>query len=173
VLGLSIGALLSVCDNAEHEAAALSHRSALKAHVFFLAWLTRIAEDEVKAAPTNDPAPGISSQPSPEHTTYCRTKLVFSWVTCPLGSLAVELMNLSISPACLRNEAGVAGRGKSRRNPAGSTNVLVQWDWDGQRDRLARALGGVADIDLGMLFSPASPDEAFLQTWCHTVSHTL
>ena len=53
VLSLSIGALTSVQepdDPAEHEASCASHRSALKAYVFFLSWLTSAAEDEEKAA---------------------------------------------------------------------------------------------------------------------------
>lgn len=53
VLGLSIGALVSVQDPedpAEHEASAASHRSALKAYAFFLSWLTTTAEEEATEA---------------------------------------------------------------------------------------------------------------------------
>ncbi len=53
VLGLSIGALVSVTepeDPAEHEASSALHRSALKAYVFFLSWLTSAAEEEDRAA---------------------------------------------------------------------------------------------------------------------------
>ena len=59
VLGLSIGALVSVQepdDAAEHAAAATSHRSALTAYVFLLAWLLKLAEDEAKAAASTSDA---------------------------------------------------------------------------------------------------------------------
>ena len=61
VLGLSVSALLSVQepdDVPEHEAAALSHRSALKAYVFLLAWLTRLAEEEAKNSTAADAQAG-------------------------------------------------------------------------------------------------------------------
>ena len=63
VLSLSIGALTSVQepdDPAEHEASCASHRSALKAYVFFLSWLTSAAEDEEKAA-VPEPTTGVAA----------------------------------------------------------------------------------------------------------------
>ena len=63
VLGLSIGALVSVQDPedpAEHEASAASHRSALKAYAFFLSWLTALAEEEARTA-VHDPSAGMAA----------------------------------------------------------------------------------------------------------------
>lgn len=63
----------------------------------------------------------------------------------------------------------VAG-GKSRgRKKAAAPHAMLQWDWDGQRDKIARALAVIADIDLWKLFRPRAPDERLLQTWTQSV----
>ena len=64
----------------------------------------------------------------------------------------------------------MAGKGRGRKKAAPSSQAMSQWDWEGQRDRIARALAGIADIDLWKLFRPASPDESLLRTWSQTVN---
>ena len=48
-------------------------------------------------------------------------------------------------------------------------HAMLQWDWDGQRDKIARSLAVIADIDLWKLFRPRPPDERLLQTWTQSV----
>ena len=66
VLVLSVGALVSVADvddPSEHEAAAASHRSALKAYVFFLGWLVQLAEAEDRVAAAAAPGAPAGTPP--------------------------------------------------------------------------------------------------------------
>lgn len=52
---------------------------------------------------------------------------------------------------------------------------MLQWDWDEQRDKIARALAVISGMDLWKLFRPRAPDERLLQTWTQSVcpSHPL
>jgi hypothetical protein len=71
-----------------------------------------------------------------------------------------------------------AGRTKGRKKATGAQSVL-HWDWDGQRNKVARSLASVIDIDLWKLYRPKPIEEALLQTCsktvrCHAVRlHTL
>ncbi len=66
-----------------------------------------------------------------------------------------------------------AGRAKGRKKATGAQSVL-RWDWDGQRDKVARSLAGVIDIDLWKLYWPKPIEEALLQTCFKTVrSHAV
>ena len=121
VLGLSIGALVSVQepdDAAEHEAAATSHRSALTAFVFLLAWLSRLAEDEAKAAAsTSDAKAGEKCQLVANFEAHdqsllpcsiaksCRGAQVCSW--CPLKN---TLRNNAIQQTCGRRRVVCPGQ---------------------------------------------------------------
>ncbi len=62
-----------------------------------------------------------------------------------------------------------AGKGRGRKKAAVPSQAMAHWDWENQRERIARALAGVADIDLWKLFRPASPDEPLLRTWSQGV----
>jgi len=46
---------------------------------------------------------------------------------------------------------------------------LAQWDWEGQRDKLVRCVGGTSDCDLWKLFRPRNPDNRLLQKWLQMV----
>lgn len=50
---------------------------------------------------------------------------------------------------------------------------MLQWDWEGQRDKIARSLAVLADIDLWKLFRPRAPDAPLLQTWTQLVRISL
>ena len=63
------------------------------------------------------------------------------------------------------------GRAKGRKKAAGA-QALLQWDWDGQRGKIARSLAVMADIDLWKLYRPKPVEGGLLQTCSRTVSHT-
>ena len=63
------------------------------------------------------------------------------------------------------------GRAKGRKKATGA-QALLQWDWDGQRGKIARSLAVMADIDLWKLYRPKPVEGALLQTCSRTVSHT-
>ena len=64
------------------------------------------------------------------------------------------------------------GRTKGRMKAAG-VQALLQWDWDGQRGKIARSLAVLADIDLWKLYQLKPVEGGLLQTCCRTVSHPL
>ena len=64
------------------------------------------------------------------------------------------------------------GRAKGRKKAVGA-QALLQWDWDGQRDKIARSLAVMADIDLWKLYRPKPVEGGLLQTCCRTVSVSL
>lgn len=49
---------------------------------------------------------------------------------------------------------------------------MLQWDWDSQRDKVARSLAVVTDIDLWKLYRPKPIEESLLQTCSKTASPT-
>ena len=61
------------------------------------------------------------------------------------------------------------GRAKGRKKAAGA-QALLQWDWDGQRGKIARSLAVMADIDLWKLYRPKPVEGGLLQTCSRTVS---
>ena len=66
-----------------------------------------------------------------------------------------------------------AGRTKGRKKATGVRSVM-HWDWDDQRDKVARSLASVTDIDLWKLYRPKPIEEALLQTCSRTVrSHAV
>lgn len=58
-------------------------------------------------------------------------------------------------------------RGRGRKKDAAT--VMLTWDWDIQRAGIAKALSGVAEVDLTRLWRPAPVDETFMQRWVQTV----
>lgn len=60
-----------------------------------------------------------------------------------------------------------ACRGRARKK--GAAEVMLTWDWDTQRASIAKALSGIAEVDLTRLWRPATIDETFLQRWMQTV----
>ncbi|CAL8472231.1 g11773 [Coccomyxa elongata] len=69
-------------------------------------------------------------------------------------------------------DTGAGGKSRGRKKAA-APHAMLQWDWDGQRDKIARALAVIADIDLWKLFRPRSPDERLLQTWTQSAQLLL
>ena len=63
-------------------------------------------------------------------------------------------------------------RGRGRKKASG-TQAVLQWDWDCQRDKVARSLAAVADIDLWKLYRPKPIEESLLQTCSRTASPPL
>ncbi len=64
--------------------------------------------------------------------------------------------------------AGTAGKGRTKAKKA--AQISTTWDWDGDREKLAKAFAGIGQIDLWQLCSPNNPEEAFLMLWSQTVS---
>lgn len=64
------------------------------------------------------------------------------------------------------------GRARGRKKATGAQAVL-QWDWDSQRDKVARGLAAITDADLWKLARPKPIDQALLQTCCSTVRSPL
>jgi len=67
---------------------------------------------------------------------------------------------------CGARTGAAGGRGRARKRPA--PHELLSWDWDGQREKLARALALVAGADLHALYRPARPDDRLLRAWAAT-----
>ena len=57
------------------------------------------------------------------------------------------------------------GRGKKKA----VGHELAQWDWEAQREKIMRCIGGSTDMDLWKLFRPRNPDSNFLQKWLQVV----
>lgn len=98
VLGLSIGALLSVQepeDASEHEAAATSHRSALKAYVFLLTWLARLAEEEARSV--TGTADSTAGEGLDNNVSTISGRFIFRRITCNCLSCTQMLSTLNFN----------------------------------------------------------------------------
>ena len=62
-------------------------------------------------------------------------------------------------------------RGRGRKK--GAAEAMLTWDWGDQRARVAKALSGVAEVDLMRLWRPASVAGPFLQRWMETVRSAI
>ena len=69
--------------------------------------------------------------------------------------------------------APTAAAGKSRTKGKKAAQIASSWDWDTDREKLAKAFAGISQIDLWRLCSPHNPEEAFLLLWSQTVSTQL
>lgn len=67
--------------------------------------------------------------------------------------------------------APAAGQAKGRTKAKKAAQISSSWDWDADREKLAKAFAGVGQIDLWRLCSPNNPEEAFLLLWSQTVSY--
>jgi len=70
--------------------------------------------------------------------------------------------------ACGALAGAAGGKGRARKRAA-PHEELLSWDWDGQREKLARALALIAGADLATLYRPARPDDRLLRAWAATV----
>ena len=122
LLNASASALLEASGdgNAEKDALAERHYSALKAYVFFLHWIASQAEQEQKAT--------------------------------------------------VAKAAPVAASGRGRTKGKKAAQISSTWDWDADREKLAKAFAGISQIDLRQLCSPNNPEEVFFLLWSQTVS---
>ena len=67
--------------------------------------------------------------------------------------------------------APAAAGGKGRTKGKKAAQLGNSWDWDADREKLAKAFAGISQIDLWRLCSPHNPEEAFLLLWSQTVSN--
>lgn len=72
---------------------------------------------------------------------------------------------------CTARAAPAAGPAKGRTKAKKAAQINSSWDWDADREKLAKAFAGISQIDLWRLCSPSNPDEAFLVLWSQTVRH--
>ncbi|KAK9839654.1 hypothetical protein WJX81_003584 [Elliptochloris bilobata] len=86
-----------------------------------------------------------------------------SWL-CSLAEAEAR----AAAPAAPSGGAGGKPRGRKR----GAPHEMLSWDWEGQREKLARALALVAGADLHALYRPRPPDDRLLQAWSRT-AHQL
>ena len=70
---------------------------------------------------------------------------------------------------CAARAAPAAGPAKGRTKAKKAAQINSSWDWDADREKLAKAFAGVSQIDLWQLCSPSNPEEAFLMLWSQTV----
>jgi non-SMC mitotic condensation complex subunit 1, N-term len=141
------------------------HRSALKAYLFFLHWVTQQCEAEAReAAPAAAAAGGRCSAVAAlnNHIGFP----VRCTVAAP-GACALRHAFRTSSGSC--STWGVRrGRGQKRQQAAGGA-----WDWEALRPRVARALAGVSEVDLAQLYAPAPVEEPLVQLAMKFVSVVL
>ena len=70
---------------------------------------------------------------------------------------------------CTARAAPAAGPANGRTKAKKAAQINSSWDWDADREKLAKAFAGISQIDLWRLCSPSNPDEAFLMLWSQTV----
>lgn len=71
---------------------------------------------------------------------------------------------------CTARTAPATGSAKGRTKAKKAAQINSSWDWDADREKLAKAFAGISQIDLWQLCSPSNPEEAFLMLWNQTVS---
>ncbi|KAL0030288.1 hypothetical protein WJX77_007662 [Trebouxia sp. C0004] len=69
---------------------------------------------------------------------------------------------------CTARAAPAAGPAKGRSKAKKAAQINSSWDWDADREKLAKAFAGISQIDLWQLCSPSNPEEAFLMLWSQT-----
>ena len=132
------------------------HRSALKAYLVFLHWVTQQCEAEAReAAPAAAAAGGRCSAVAALNAHKGFASGV-QWLRRLVPTLCHTFRTLSGSCSTW----GVRrGRGQKWQQAAGSG----AWDWEALRPRVARALVGVSEVDLGQLYAPAPVEEPLVQ----------
>ena len=61
-----------------------------------------------------------------------------------------------------------AAKGRSKAKKA--TQLDSQWDWDANKDKIAKTLAKLSEVDFWQLCHANTPEEAFLVRWTQAVS---
>ena len=116
------------------------------------------------APPTADP--DAAAAVSAHRSALAAHSFFLAWLT----GVAEEEARYAPATAAAAAAAAAGGRGskKAAAAAAAADGRAAPFSWDAGRERVGRALGALADVDLWALFRPASPPDGLLVAWTAT-----